>query len=195
MKHTFFVLTIAASVLFACTPSSSRAQGYGDPAPVLAAQREALAKLAYMDGVWRGTGWTILPNGERHTFTQTERVGPFLDGAIKVVEGRGYGDDGSLMFNAFGVISYDVEAQAYAMRAHAQGRKGDFVLTPTGNGFVWEIPAGPMTIRYTAVIEDGTWTEYGERILPGQDPIRFHEMTLTRVGDTDWPAAGAIPPR
>jgi hypothetical protein len=25
--------------------------------------------------------------------------------------------------------------------------------------------------------------------------VRFFEMTLTRVGDTDWPGAGAISPK
>jgi len=25
------------------------------------------------------------------------------------------------------------------------------------------------------------------------EPVRFFEMTLTRVGDTTWPAEGAVP--
>lgn len=44
----------------------------------------------------------------------------------------------------------------------------------------------------TATIKDGTWHEVGERIEPGKEPIRFFEMTLKRVGDTGWPAEGAI---
>jgi len=52
-----------------------------------------------------------------------------------------------------------------------------------------------MTIRYTAVIKDGTWNEVGDRVTKGQEPVRFFEMNLTRVGDSDWPAAGAIPPK
>jgi hypothetical protein len=80
------------------------------------------------------------------------------------------------------------------MRSYAQGHVGDFDLKLTADGFQWEIPAGPMTIRYTAVIKDGTWTEVGDRIVPDKEPIRFFEMTLTRVGDTNWPAAGAVNP-
>lgn len=49
-----------------------------------------------------------------------------------------------------------------------------------------------MTIRYTAVIRDGVWQQKGDRIVPGREPIRFFEMNLTRMGATDWPAAGAI---
>jgi hypothetical protein len=50
-----------------------------------------------------------------------------------------------------------------------------------------------MTIRYTAVIKDGTLREVGDRIVSGKEPVRFFEMNLKRVGDTDWPAAGAVP--
>jgi hypothetical protein len=52
-----------------------------------------------------------------------------------------------------------------------------------------------MTIRYTAVVKEGVWLEVGDRIMAGKDPIRFFEMNLKRVGDTDWPAAGAVPPK
>ena len=58
-----------------------------DPATLIAAQREAMSKLAVMDGVWRGPAWTILQSGEKHNVTQTERIGPFLDGSVKVIEG------------------------------------------------------------------------------------------------------------
>ena len=77
----------------------------------------------------------------------------------------------------------------------AQGFHGDFVITPTADGYVWEIPAGPTTIRYTAVIKDGKWREVGDRIMPDKEPARFFEMNLKRVGDTTWPAGGAIPPK
>ena len=81
------------------------------------------------------------------------------------------------------------------MRSYAQGQVGDFKFTPVGDGYAWEIPAGPATIRYVAVVKDGTLKEVGDRLLPGKDPVRFFEMNLQRVGDTDWPAAGAVAPR
>lgn len=170
----------------------SRAQR-PDPKQMIAAQKEALAKFSYMDGVWRGPAWTILDSGEKHTVTQTERIGPMLDGSIKVMEGRGYDADGTVAFNAFGIISYDLMEKHYSLHSHAQGFSGDFELTPTADGYVWEIPAGPMTIRYTMTLKDGTWTEVGDRVFPGKEPIRFFQMDLRRVGDTDWPAAGAVP--
>lgn len=164
-------------------------QGRPDPAKLITAQREAMAALAFMDGKWRGPAWTILPSGEKHTLTQTERIGPFLDGSVKVIEGKGHEADGRVGFNAFATISYNPSTRAYTMHSYAMGNVGDFVLKPTADGFIWEIPAGTMTIRYTAVIKDGTWREVGDRIMPGKEPVRFFEMNLKRLGDT----AGLLP--
>jgi hypothetical protein len=176
------------------TALAAFAQGRPDPT-LVAAQREAMIPLAAMDGVWRGPAWTILQSGEKHTITQTERIGPFLDGSVKVIEGRGYEPDGNVTFNAFGTISYDPGKHAYTLHSHAQGYVGDFALKPNADGYVWEIPAGQMTIRYTAVIKDGAWREVGDRIMPGKEPVRIFEMNLKRVGDTTWPAGGAVSPK
>jgi len=184
---------VALAIVTSVVPSTARAQGRFDPAPVMAAQREAMVRLAAMDGVWRGPAWTILESGLKHNITQTERIGPFLDGAVRVMEGRGYDSEGKVAFNAFGTISYDPATKAYTLRSYAMGRVGDFPLTVTPDGYVWEIPAGPMKIRYTAVIKDGKWREVGDQIMPGRDPVRFFEMNLVRVGNSDWPASGTIP--
>lgn len=37
--------------------------------------------------------------------------------------------------------------------------------------------------------------EWCDRIALGKEPVRFFETTLKRVGDTDWPAAGAMAPK
>jgi hypothetical protein len=171
------------------------AQGRPDPAKLISAQKEAMAKLAFMDGIWRGTAWTLLPTGQKHLITQTERIGPFLDGSVKVIEGRGYDPDGKVTFNTFGTISFDPAKLNFTLHSHAQGQVGDFILTPTADGFIWLIPVGPATIRYTATIKGGTWLEVGDRIVPGKDPMRFFEMNLRRLGDSNWPAAGAVEPK
>jgi hypothetical protein len=186
---------IGAFVLTTVLPAGASGQERPDPAALAAAQREAMSRLAFMDGQWRGPAWILLPSGEKHNLTQTERVGPFLGGAVRVIEGRGYEADGSIGFNALAVVSYDPAKQAFSLRSYAMGQAGDYVLTPTADGFTWEIPAGPMTIRYTAVIKNGEWKEVGDRIPPNGNPVRFFEMTLKRVGDTDWPAGGAVPPK
>jgi len=189
MKQIFRAAILALLVL----PLAPAAAQSADP-QAIAAEREAMARLAWMDGIWRGPATTQTPSGP-HSVTQTERIGPLLGGTIKVLEGKGYNADGSTGFNAFGIVSYDPASRSYRLHSYALGRAGDFDFTPNADGYVWTIPAGPFTIRYTATLAGGTWTEVGDRIVPGQPPQRFFEMHLTRVSDTDWPAANGPGPR
>ena len=184
---------IAGALVLAAMPL--HAQGFADPSARIAQQREAMARLSAMDGVWRGPAWSLTPQGRRE-LVQTERIGPMLDGAIRVMEGRGYTADGAVGFNAFGVVAYDPDRRTYSLTSWALGHSVTVPLTITDTGYVWEAPAGPgAVIRYTATIGNGRWHEIGERIAQGQPPVRVVELNLRRVGDSDWPAAGAAPMR
>lgn len=127
-----------------------------------------------------------------HRVTQTERIGNLLGGTIKLLEGKGFNADGTTGFNAFGVVSYDPAAKTYSLHSYAMGRERSFPLKPTASGYVWEIAAGPATIRYTATLKDGVWNEVGDRIVGNNPPQRFFEMNLKRVGDSNWPTAGSL---
>lgn len=187
-----FVSLAAFSVAFGVPLA---AQAPPDPAALIAAQREAMAAFARMDGVWRGPAWSLTPGGRRELI-QTERIGTFLGGSVRVIEGRGYLADGSVGFNAFGVISFNPAANAYTLTSWAQGHAGAFPIRPTADGYVWEIPAGPgAVIRYTATIRDGNLREVGHRIAGEGPPVQIFEMNLRRVGDTSWPAADPVPMR
>ncbi len=159
--HRFRSLLLAASL--AVLGASAAAQ-QPDTAALLANQTEALRTFAMLDGVWRGPATVTEGNGHRIVFTQTERIGPFLGGSIRVIEGRGYDDDGAVRFNAFGIVSYSPQTRAYTLHSHAQGHVGDFAFVATGDGYRWEIPIGPATLRYTATVKDGELHEIGERI-------------------------------
>ena len=185
----------ACAVCLALVAAPAAAQNLYDPAVRVSAQREAMSRLAFMDGVWRGPAWSVTPAGRRE-LVQTERIGAFLDGSIRVIEGRGYLADGTVGFNALGVISFDPQSRSYRMNSWAMGFAGEFPLTLTETGYVWEVPAGPgATTRYTATIRDGSWREVGERIVAGAAPVQIFEMNLRRVGDTTWPAGDPVPAR
>ena len=193
-RRTFAALLSFAVVAVAPLASAqSPEQPRQTPAELIALQRAAMDTLSFMNGVWRGPAWTMLPSGEKHNITQTERIGPFLDGSVKMLEGRGYEADGRVGFNALGVISYDPATKAYTLHSYAMGREGSFNFTPITKGYIWDIPAGPMTLRYTMTLIGDTWLEVGDRIIPGRAPVRFFEMRLKRVSDTSWPAADPVP--
>ncbi len=187
-----FAAPLAVLALSLAVPSAGLAQQQ-NPAGSQA-QRDAMARLAFMDGEWRGTAAIGGPGGSM-TLTQTERVGTHLGGSIRVVEGRGYAADGTTQFNAFAIIGWDERAQAYTFHTYAQGYQGDYPFEATEDGFRWQTPAGPgATIQYVATIKDGRWHEVGHYVREGQAPLPYIEMDLRRVGYTGWPGAGAVAP-
>ena len=187
---------LAASVATAQTaPAPAAPATVSSPhrAPDVGAQQQAIAKLSFLDGVWAGPAWILLPDGTRTEVWQTERIGSFLDGGLKLIEGRGYDAGGATRFNAFAVISYDDVKGAYAFRSYAHGHASTFPFQVRPDGYVWEVPMGPATLRYTATVTGDRLREVGERIVPGGPTLQVFEMNLRRVGSTDWPAAGQVP--
>lgn len=185
--------TFTTALLVLGFAGAASAQQAPDFRAMQATQKAEIGKLAFLDGIWRGTAYNIGMDGKRHEVVQTERIGPMLGGEIKVIEGRGYNADGTVGFNAFAVISYNVHKKAYNFRSYAMGNEGDFEFTPTANGYVWKIPAGPVTIRYTSKIEGDKFNEVGDRIMPDGKEVRFFEMNLKRVSDTTWPSGNPVP--
>lgn len=190
------VLRAIASIIIATVVASAplAVQGQAQNPAGTETQREAIGRLAFLDGEWRGTAVISGPEG-RQTLVQTERVGPMLGGSVRVIEGRGYAADGSTAFNAMAVIAWDQTLNAYSFRSYAQGYQGDYPFEVTEDGFRWQMPAGPgATIQYVTTVRDGRWREVGHYVREGQPPVPFIEMDLRRIGDTPWPAAGAVQP-
>jgi len=173
---TLFAITTAAPTL---------AQG---PPVDMAARLETMAQLALLDGRWEGEGWHAEPgSAERRSFRQTERVGPLLDGQIRLIEGRGYDAKGARLFNAFAVLSPD-GAGGYDLRSYAQGRVGTFKARLRAPGVMeWTIPAGPTRIVYLITVKDGVWEEVGDFIDADGKANRFFSMRLRRTADASWP--------
>lgn len=159
------------------------------------AQKAAIARLAPLDGIWRGTA-TITANGNTPLkLVHTERVGALLGGTIEVIEGKSYREDGSEAgFNALAVVSCTSTSGGCEMRSYAQGRAGTFPFAIRNDGFDWSLPAGPdAQITYHAVIADGTWHEEGWFEKGGKKLAKVYEANLKRVGPTDWPGGGGVP--
>ena len=191
MRRTALALTVIGLTIAA----PLAAQPPQTPAALLAAQRQAMAPLARMDGVWRGPAWSVTQAGRRE-LTQTERVGTFLDGSVRVIEGRGYNADGSVGFNALGIVSFNPATNSYTISSWAMGRGGVFPFRVTAQGYEWEVPAGPgMTVRYAATVTADTLREVGFLHRGEAPPVQIFEMNLRRVGPTDWPGGGAVPMR
>ncbi len=151
--------------------------------------------LSFMFGEWAGTAKGVGFDRKPFEITQTERVGPILEGGVTVIEGRGYGASGDLSFNAFAIVSYDKRREEWEIRSYTDGYAGTFPFEPTQSGYVWSTPAGPdAMMRYTAEFEGDTWYQIGEYVPASGEPQQTFEMTLKRIGDTNWPSAGVVLP-
>ena len=190
-----FGAALGAAAIACAVPAF--AQGQSAPER-LAAERAAMAPLAWMGGAWRGQA-TVVERSGRIEMTQTERVGPFLGGSVMVMEGKAFGADGRPNgFNALAVISYDPDAKAYTFTSYAQGYAQAVPFTVRPDGWSWERAAGPgRTLRYSASNAGGRWTEVGTMTGPQMPaPVEIYRSELEHVGADDaWPAAGGVPPR
>lgn len=185
--RTLLGVVIAAFALASCATASTAQSGHH--------VSDADHPLAFLFGEWVGTASGTAPDGTPYTVTQTERVGPTLDGAIVVIEGAGYRENGELAFNAFAVASPTGADGAWEIRSYANDRAGTFPFEPREGGFVWSTPAGPNArMRYTATIEGDRWSQIGEYVVEGSEPRRVFEMDLSRVGPTAWPHGDPVSP-
>lgn len=116
-------------------------------------------------------------------------------GTLKVIEGRSFDTAGELSANNFEVISFNAATKAYSLRLYTQGTTADVPVVPTSNGFSLEYRDGSATVRFTISVSNGRWNETAERREPNEASVRFLQLDLARFSDTDWPAAGAVPPR
>jgi Protein of unknown function (DUF1579) len=150
---------------------------------------EAMKKLSFLVGEWKGEGWNEFVPGQRRTSPVSETVQPKLGGVILLVEGVGKTkfpgvQEEVIVHNAVGIISYDSKARLYRMRSHLMnGQTMEAEATFNDGGFQWGFqPAPTMRIRYTVKLTDkGEWFEIGEMSNDGNTWRKFHEMTLKKV--------------
>lgn len=158
-------------------------------APVTAQQPAAapeMRRLAFLEGVWEGTGWMVMGPSGRKEFSIRESARWGAGGNVMVLDGLGVEKlgDGSErpVHQAFAVISWDPAASVFRLRAYRAGG-GEVEDTPavSENGLVWGFrePRGGH-IRFTVRFTDDTWHEVGEYSPDGATWQSFLDMRLER---------------
>jgi hypothetical protein len=182
-------LALIAALLLAGTAAAQDATSARvADTPLSHARPDATSALAMFDGVWIGPARMTGRDGSVTTFEQMERIGPMLNGEIRVMEGKARDADGRTLFNAFTVFSATDDGQI-EMRSHIYGDQSARLIEPKSDGYVWRTQTAVGTMVYDITVRDGVWHETGVIELPDGRRVAFFEMTLTRVGDTDWPSA------
>ena len=150
----------------------------------LARQQEVLRKADFLVGTWQESGWIMLGQGKRETFTNTETVQSKVNGTVLLVEGVGKNADNKLVHNALTTLSFDTEKQNYRWRAFTlNGDSVDIVPQVSDRRFVWGFRLAQGETRFTITLnEKGNWFETGE-FSPdgGKSWFKNFEMELKKI--------------
>ncbi len=152
-------------------------------AQVAATQKQAMAKLGFLTGKWKGQGWIATGPGEPHRFTQTEDVQSKLGGTLVLIEGLGNEEGATrVVHQALAVVSYDDAKTSYRFHAYSwPGRYVESEAEVTEKSLQWGSVSGPANVRFRIVVnEKGQWHETGETSMDGKTWRQFFEMLLDR---------------
>jgi hypothetical protein len=104
--------TFAIVCLLAFTYATGQA-----PPDYSALCKEKMKKIAALAGQWEGEASVSTGPAPAMVITQKEDVQFKIDRTVLVIEGTGT-RDGSVVFNAYAVINFNVRSQAYELRSY-----------------------------------------------------------------------------
>ncbi len=150
-------------------------------------QQAAMQQLRWLIGRWTGTSEVIVEDNKYQTYVQ-EIITPMLNGTIYTVSARGTAKDSitnkmALVYNSFGVISYNVKDKQYRWRTWRNpGDSYDEATFKVGdNSFEYLSNENGGFVRYKANLnEKGQWVETGEYTKDKQTWSLFINMTLNK---------------
>lgn len=149
--------------------------------PNVSAQKEAMKKLAFLVGTWKGEATAYRPSGPIKV-NQTEEVEYRLGGLVLLVQGTGRSPaTGEVIFSALATVSYDDSAKVYRFRSHSDGRFLETELKVPENGFEWGYTAGPAKVTFRMKLnEKGEWVETGDYVVGTQAPRKTVELLVKK---------------
>lgn len=139
--------------------------------------KREVSKLAFIVDDWKGNGWMMGQDGQKHSFSQTENISFKLDSTAILIQGHGM-NDGKVIHNAMAIITYNKAENHYNFHSYlANGREDSFKAELIDKKLYWY----PMpNMRYIIFInEKGQWYETGE-MQRGEQWFQFFEMTLDK---------------
>jgi hypothetical protein len=172
-----YAVRIAGAIILALPGCIQAAQQPGSNS--VAAQRDAMHKLAFLAGHWSGPVTITRGPGEPLHLTQTENVEYKLDGLVLLIEGKSTGEDGKAQFEALATIAFDDATQTYRFRAYNEGHYVDTEVKALADGFSWGFEAGPAHVVNTMHLTGkGEWQEATDVTFGSNPPLHGVEMLL-----------------
>lgn len=179
----------ALAILLICQALPVHSQ---QPPPNPAPYIEAIDRIDFLVGEWRGEGWTITGPNQRETFSSWEKVEKKLDGAALLIEGLHYATRDTKqttpVHHALATISWSERDQKYRFVSALSNRDGGTFsgFVNDDGAFVWEIALPERRMRYVISIdEQGRWSEDGSLTSDGgKNWFPFFHMRLSKIASS-----------
>lgn len=178
------LVLLAAPLLLAPHPLTAQSAPAHPPGN---AAREAVAKVAFLEGSWKGEASIDMGPRGTQAIVQTETVESRLGGAALVVHGLGKsraveGQPERVVHEAIGVIYHDEATKGLKILAiKADGASTTSDLVPEAGGWRWFLSTPRGRVRYTiSQPNPGEWHEVGEISPDGATWRKFYEMRLQK---------------
>lgn len=184
------IARLIAFIAFLASVPCAAQNTTGSDRDAVATQKAEMARIAHFDGVFVGPATTYPLDGKPpFAGNIVQRIGPFLDGAVRLMEGRIYSPQGALRFNGLIVFDYDIDARRHRASLFANGRKivTEVVLNPRGYHFDIPVPNAKAFRRVNVTLTPTQFLEQVDYHSDGRPPRKEFVMTLERVGASDWP--------
>lgn len=180
LRHSIIIATVAGLTL----GGTAQAQAPKTPQQIAMeastdTARAKLAPLKWMLGEWSGPARGS-NGGQSYSVTQHEKVIEAAGGTVLLIQGQGR-MNGSVVFEAAGLISYDMGSHQYKwVSSGGNGYLGISDAQVKGDTLIWTTPGGSGSrTRYTIwKSAKGEWREIGETSRGNQTWTRTFEMTL-----------------
>ena len=150
-------------------------------------QQTAMQRLRWLIGRWSGTSEVNVENNRQVTYVQ-QIITPMLNGTIFTVSARGTALDSAtnkmaLVYNSFGVISYNVKEKQYRWRTwrNPGDSYDEAAINIADSSYEYIANENDGFMRYKSRLnEKGQWVETGEYSKDKQTWGLFINMTLNK---------------
>lgn len=147
--------------------------------------QSAMSKIAVMEGKWKGEGWRMNPDGSKSNSNVLENIQFRLEKSVLLVEGLGTSEDGKVVHNALGIISFNPISKQYNMKSYLSSglsTEATFEVIESNKSFNWWFKdSRGGTIKYKINIEENNWNEVGDYSFDGVNWRNIFEMNIKKI--------------
>ncbi|HYC28381.1 MAG TPA: hypothetical protein VEB42_06180 [Chitinophagaceae bacterium] len=147
------------------------------------AMTDAIKKLAFLEGTWKGQGW-IKTGGQKQLFNETETAKIKTGGTLLQIDvfGTDVKEETRIINNGLAIVRYDTTRRTYLMdfyQSDGSVAEATVEVVNENTASILINRQGSFT-RFVIRVKNNRWFEQGFHSRDGKDWTQFFEMDLAR---------------